>query len=388
MRRGHTTRPPQLSAKVSFCATVLVCALLGTSASCGRSRSGDVKPPHLLGASMVPSIGTVGDRVRLECLPDVNGEEPLIPHWQILREASDSPEKLDGVIVSWTPPVPGMYSITCTVTNASGSDTRKLFFRAHSLMPPRPVIIKPANNPPIVRSVACEKRMMGGKAQFKCNVDAVDPDGDRLVCGWTTTFGHFSGFNSCWDWLTFPTETTWGGEETARIHVDVVDMNRGRAFGDTSVTVSLPACPKATMESTPTIYFKAPRYQSPADLAAELRASGVHEDDAGVFRFPDTDGGEIFDPQEPRTPADSLAACNDQIRTCVSRTNGKYDECIKAVTRCETNTPWLGDPKGLNCCPKACIREYFARRRESCLADVVTDFLFQGCIPGAVPSDR
>jgi len=62
-----------------------------------------------------------------------------------------------------------------------------------------------------------------------------------------------------------------------------------------------------------------------------------------------------------RNPADALRACALSINACVMRPRAAVD-CMQIVPKCQSSTPWLGDPAGDGCCPGACLQAYESSR--------------------------
>jgi hypothetical protein len=59
--------------------------------------------------------------------------------------------------------------------------------------------------------------------------------------------------------------------------------------------------------------------------------------------------------------------------------NSTIDGCVAAARRCSTSTPWLGDPSGDDCCPEACLVEYFTARQTSTAQQALQTFLATPC---------
>jgi hypothetical protein len=105
-----------------------------------------------------------------------------------------------------------------------------------------------------------------------------------------------------------------------------------------------------------------------AQIAAGLVDAGFTPDDAGTFYMNVNDTNApmqlAFDPKF-MTPILTYKNCLEYIETCML-INKTIDGCVALAPRCATSTPWNGDPAGIECCPQACLVEYFnARPAES-----------------------
>ena len=67
----------------------------------------------------------------------------------------------------------------------------------------------------------------------------------------------------------------------------------------------------------------------------------------------------VFDPNLS-TPATGFHTCLARITACRLATS-TVDECVAAAPRCTTDTPWT-DESQFDCCPSECLLEYFQLR--------------------------
>ncbi|HEY2511066.1 MAG TPA: hypothetical protein VGI39_09430, partial [Polyangiaceae bacterium] len=107
-----------------------------------------------------------------------------------------------------------------------------------------------------------------------------------------------------------------------------------------------------------------PAMRPPSAIAAALVDAGFTPDDAGVFVFNTTPGYALafaYDPNR-QSPQIQFRNCMDFLGSC-ALVNKAVDSCVAAASRCTTTTPWLGDPSGADCCPEACLLDYFTARQ-------------------------
>jgi hypothetical protein len=77
----------------------------------------------------------------------------------------------------------------------------------------------------------------------------------------------------------------------------------------------------------------------------------------------------------------AVGTCTDLITYCYEPGARSVDECVEAVPRCSTSTPW----KEEDCCPSACTEAYSKARgqgQEPIDAFEKTFFLEPDCFPG------
>ncbi len=122
--------------------------------------------------------------------------------------------------------------------------------------------------------------------------------------------------------------------------------------------------------------------RDPEQLAAYLKTLGYPEDSQGriVLDTLEMSSAEMrFNPKH-KTPVTGFRRCMDHIDQCRFETK-KLDECVAAAPRCETDTPWLDDPGGWDCCPGQCLTDYFARRATRSGGQVMVDLSDGACYP-------
>jgi len=120
---------------------------------------------------------------------------------------------------------------------------------------------------------------------------------------------------------------------------------------------------EATRRGVTPSTWEAPAVRTSAEIADLLRTAGFRSDDQGRIHFDDFDNGgvaSIFDPAE-KSPLLGLRSCVYRLEACTFET-GNLDACVAAAPRCSSAQPWLGDPAGSDCCPAACLLEYFSQR--------------------------
>jgi hypothetical protein len=60
----------------------------------------------------------------------------------------------------------------------------------------------------------------------------------------------------------------------------------------------------------------------------------------------------------------------------------QVDGCVAAATRCVTQTPWLDDPGGFDCCPTECLLNYFESRQSTTEGAAMHVMMSSFCYPG------
>lgn len=93
-------------------------------------------------------------------------------------------------------------------------------------------------------------------------------------------------------------------------------------------------------------------------------------------------GGVVlrFDPNR-RTPTIGFNNCIDRIQACDALTKSR-DACVAAAPRCTSQTPWLDDPGGVDCCPSECLLEYFNWRQNTPPGPAMVGMMHSFCYPG------
>jgi len=142
----------------------------------------------------------------------------------------------------------------------------------------------------------------------------------------------------------------------------------------------------ATLGVTPSSW-KPPVHRTRADIVASLLASGLTPDEKGRFVFEGiTDVGLdlAFDPNlyDPMT---GMRSCGMRINACFEKSAqsaSKLDSCVAASPRCVSSTPWKNDPGGEDCCPEACLLEYFDKRSTMSAAAALSSMVRGTCYPG------
>jgi hypothetical protein len=122
--------------------------------------------------------------------------------------------------------------------------------------------------------------------------------------------------------------------------------------------------------------------RNPDQLAAYLKAQGFPTDAEGqVFVDTKSTGAMdfVFDPRK-KTPVTGFRHCMDRIAQCRFETR-KLDECVAGAPRCTSDTPWLDDPGGWDCCPPQCLSEFFTLRANASAADVIIQLSDGACYP-------
>ena len=82
-----------------------------------------------------------------------------------------------------------------------------------------------------------------------------------------------------------------------------------------------------------------------------------------------------------QTPLMGFVRCQDRVTACRMATH-QADQCVAGTPRCASDHPWRKDPAGPDCCPSACLLEYFELRKTN---SPVQAFLAQArsqCYPG------
>ncbi|HEY6556976.1 MAG TPA: hypothetical protein VI072_06870 [Polyangiaceae bacterium] len=120
------------------------------------------------------------------------------------------------------------------------------------------------------------------------------------------------------------------------------------------------------------------------DEIAELAAkAGLQRNDAGKILIPGARSGGLqlaFDPSL-KDPFTGFDECSRNLMTCVLA-GREEDECVAHVPRCQSKTPWLGDPAGVGCCPESCIRRYFAEPSKKARKGLKPIVNHSECYPG------
>jgi hypothetical protein len=78
----------------------------------------------------------------------------------------------------------------------------------------------------------------------------------------------------------------------------------------------------------------------------------------------------------------AVGTCTDLITYCYEPGTRSIDECVEAVPRCKTSTPWKEEE---DCCPSACAEAYSRARdqgNEPITAFEKAFFLEPDCFPG------
>jgi hypothetical protein len=127
-----------------------------------------------------------------------------------------------------------------------------------------------------------------------------------------------------------------------------------------------------------------PPLRTNQEIAALLVDAGYPLDDAGRVLIESVAGmGLAFDPNH-RDIVSGVSLCLDYVESCMML-NKTIDGCVASARRCASSTPWLGDPSGDDCCPHACLLQYFTNRLTMSDEDAVQVFLRSNCY--APPSD-
>jgi hypothetical protein len=320
---------------------------------CGR-REEAVAAPKIAFVNASPVAAAVGAPVRLTCSVEGTSTGVVSYRWSVSSPKRPAPDALDGIAVDWTAAAPGDYVATCTASNRAGTDMKSVSFAVetsdHREAPPAKIPTSP-----IAVRLKCEPARARGGEPVTCEVDFAGTSGTPRVT-WTTSLGKLEGEGARATLVT-PPETARGGQLTARVDVSVAADNGAAGTATASVLVDARPCDKTTLDAAPTVAF-----------TREAKAA---------------DAGPPSDQAKKATPADGVAACGEQVASCVKQT-GKIDACVKSVSRCQSPTPWRGDPGGVDCCPTACVDAYFARRREACASDLLETWL-RDCYPGEPP---
>lgn len=122
--------------------------------------------------------------------------------------------------------------------------------------------------------------------------------------------------------------------------------------------------------------------RTPQEVAAWLVSQGYPLDEEGRVRLVTKAIGvvePVFDPNK-KTPITQFGRCIDRIDACRFATD-KLDECVAATPRCVTDTPWLDDPGGFDCCPSACLTHYFDLRTTESGPEAMVDLAEGDCYP-------
>jgi hypothetical protein len=144
-----------------------------------------------------------------------------------------------------------------------------------------------------------------------------------------------------------------------------------------------PAAQIAAQLGIPQLAWQSPRRRTSQEIRDIFRDAGVPEDDAGVFLLPipPSNGLSVgYDP-DLKTPSMGLRACLQHINACVAADN-PLDQCVEAMPRCVSTTPWLGDSAGEDCCAEQCLVNYLEKRRTSTERQAFGQFFSSGCYPG------
>jgi hypothetical protein len=80
-------------------------------------------------------------------------------------------------------------------------------------------------------------------------------------------------------------------------------------------------------------------------------------------------------------PLMGFVRCKDHLLAC--RMAGREpDGCVAGAPRCVSDHPWRGDPGGPDCCPSACLLEYFELRKSKSPEDAFIAQAGSRCYPG------
>lgn len=133
---------------------------------------------------------------------------------------------------------------------------------------------------------------------------------------------------------------------------------------------------------TPAQWQAAPA-RTPEDVATILKQRGFPEDPEGRIRIPGAAFGDVeivFNPRR-RDPLMGFRACRVRIQACFQNV-GDWDECVAGTPRCESSTPWSGDPAGDDCCPTECLVQYFDARDTKNALESLGSMGSSSCYPG------
>jgi hypothetical protein len=123
--------------------------------------------------------------------------------------------------------------------------------------------------------------------------------------------------------------------------------------------------------------------RTPTEVANLLKDAGFEEDDAGRILLDDFSLGGVtmaFDPNL-KTPLEGFRHCMHRIQACRA-TTGALDACVAAMPRCTSSSPWLDDAAGFDCCPQACLLEYFEDRSVHPPGEAAVRLAQSTCYPG------
>lgn len=126
-----------------------------------------------------------------------------------------------------------------------------------------------------------------------------------------------------------------------------------------------------------------PRMRSQDEIAELAAEAGLQRNDAGKILIPGGRSGGLqlaFDPSL-KDPFTGFDECSRNLMTCVLA-GREEDECVAHVPRCQSKTPWLGDPTGVGCCPESCIRRYFAEPSKKARKGLKPIVNHSECYPG------
>ncbi len=157
-------------------------------------------------------------QTEIECLAFDPDNDPLSYQWATTGGTVSS--KSDEAL--WrAPDKPGEYTITATVTDASGGEvTAQLVLEAR------------ANQPPVIDDLIEERTVANRAESIVVQCLATDPDGDQLTYLWSATGGSFIGSGSAVAWMapstlgtyTISAEVNDGRGGTARRKQTIVVM--------------------------------------------------------------------------------------------------------------------------------------------------------------------
>lgn len=138
----------------------------------------------------------------------------------------------------------------------------------------------------------------------------------------------------------------------------------------------------ATRGVAPTAW-KPAVHRTRADIVASLLAAGLTPDEEGRFLFKGMTSVGLhlaFDPNL-YDPTTGLRSCVTRINVCADATS-HLDSCVAGAPRCVSSTPWKDDPGGEDCCPEACLLEYFDSRTNKSASAALMKMIRGVCYPG------
>jgi hypothetical protein len=171
---------------------------------------------------------------RITCIATDSDGDPLVYTWSAEKGTIIG----TGDTVTWNAPdIPGTYSVTASVTDDKGAETKSSVSIAVTIKPNgtpiATLIVTEKNQPPVTIGPSAEPITVKRWSTTEIECKAEDPDGDPLTYKWAATDGKIEGEGSKVLYIA-----TTGGDFA--VTVTVID-SRGAQF-KTSCYFHVPCC--------------------------------------------------------------------------------------------------------------------------------------------------